>query len=695
MTPDRLSALAARWNRRWALAALGLAAAAALAATVTMTRWAGLPIGLDVITGLALGGLALLTVRRRRPLVDARTIARHLDRTVPDLGDSTELVLADAVALSGLERLQRERVGRVLDSLAEPPLPHPAGRRLARGAAVLVIAAAALALLPFPSRSPRARSVAAPPAAAPSAAPSIDGVDVSIDPPRYVGRRRRHGTAWDLDQVEESGHVTWRVRIGGAVEQAALLTTAGDSLPLQPTGDGGFTVALTATTSRLYQVVATGPGGRAATPYHRLLVVADAPPVVTVVRPDLRTAVAADAAPVAVEVLVHDDYGLRDADIVATLTSGQGEGVKFREQRLSFDRKEVRRGGGWRLTRALDLRALGLGPGDELYFSVVARDSRVPLPNETRSETHFVAVADTGSPVLADFSGIAIDILPEYFRSQRQIIIDTERLLAERRGITSQEFRDRSQNIGLDQHLLRLRYGEIVGDETVIDAPLGVDETGAAEVHEHDTEENATRLAQTVKTTLKAALQQMWDAELRLRTSDPQGALPYEYRALELLKQVQQSARLYVQRTGFAPPPLEPDRNRFTGELDDIASRSATTIRAAADSLPAVRRGLALLDRLAGGAPPAPGDVQTLELAGREIARLAADDPARHLTALGLVRTLITALARDGSPCPGCVAQARQALWSALPVPAAAPARAAVARDGVARRYFELLETLP
>ena len=111
------------------------------------------------------------------------------------------------------------------------------------------------------------------------------------------------------------------------------------------------------------------------------------------------------------------------------------------------------------------------------------------------------------------------------------IIIDTERLLADRNRLTVSEFRARSENIGLDQHLLRLRYGEIVGDEVV------EGETDPQVAHEHDVEENATRLAPQVKATLQAALAQMWDAELRLRMSDPQAALPYEYRALELLKE--------------------------------------------------------------------------------------------------------------------------------------------------------------
>ena len=699
MTAAHLATLAERWNRRWLGAALALAAATALLAAVTAARHATLGPARGAVVGLAIGGLAFAALRRRRPRVDARHIARHLDRTVPALEDSTELLVSDDAALSRLERLQRDRVRATLDRLPEPALPHRPSRRAARIGLALLAAAAALALWPAPGTPHPARS-AAPvgprriPAGAPPA-PSVGAVEIAITPPRYTARGPRHAMQWDLDNVEEGARVTWRVSIRGPVARASLVTTAGDSIPLRAVDGDHFSVSLIPTTSRLYQIVATGPGGRTATPYHRLLVVADAAPTVTVVQPDLRTTVPTGAVAVAIEVLAHDDYGLRDAALVATVTSGQGEGVKFREQYLAFDRRDTRPGGGWRLRRSLELSALGLGPGDELYFHVAVHDTREPAPNETRSETHFVVVADTASPPRSDFSGVALDVLPEYFRSQRQIIIDTERLLDARPRITPQQFRDRSQNIGLDQHLLRLRYGEIVGDETVIDAPLGVDAEGSPEVHEHDTEDNATRLARSVKETLKAALGEMWSAELHLRTYDPERALPYEYRALELLKEVQQSARVYVQRTGFAPPPLEPDRNRLTGELTDIRSRSASATRLAVDSLPAVRAGIAHLDELdRRGAPTAP-HLLALEAAGREIARLAADDPARHLETLGALRTLITALERDGSPCVGCVTRVRHGLWMALPSPAAMPTPERGPRDGVARRYFDLLGSLP
>jgi hypothetical protein len=198
-----------------------------------------------------------------------------------------------------------------------------------------------------------------------------------------------------------------------------------------------------------------------------------------------------------------------------------------------------------------------------------------------------------------------------------------------------------------------------------------------------------------VKATLKAALAEMWEAELRLRTYDPQAALPYEYRALELLKRVQQAARVYVRRTGFEPAPLEPDRNRLTGELDDIASRSRARERQPADTLAAVRAGLAALTALGAGRGDRAEHVRTLEAAGREVAGLAAEDPARHLATLGALRDLITSLETGGAPCDPCAARSERGLWAALPAPPPAPAAARAGATGVARAYRDLLERLP
>ena len=462
-----------------------------------------------------------------------------------------------------------------------------------------------------------------------------------------------------------------------------LATTAGDTIRLEPTGAAGYRGSLEARRNALYQIVAADGADTVAGEFHRLSVRVDAPPTLVIVRPEPRTELSGDGpVSVAVEVLAADDYGVGTAAIVATVTTGEGEGVRFREQRLDFDSRSARPGG-LLLRRTLDLRALGMAPGDDLYFHVVARDRRTPAPNEGRSETVFISLADTSGAAAGLPAGIAITVAPEYFRSQRQIIIDTEKLIAERRSLPLQVFRDRGNGIGIDQGLLRLRYGQFTGEEF---EEGGADDTG----HEHDTAENSTLLAESVKTKLKAAIAEMWEAELRLRTYRPSEALPFEYRALELLKQVQQDARVYVQRVGFEPPPLEPDRKRLTGKLDAIRDRQVTDSVRIERTLPAVREALEIVRAIAGGRPPVATDRVGVERAGAEVARLAVEDPGRHLAGLGDLRALADSL-RLGAACRECLARSERALLRALPDPDdAAAARPFV--SPLARRYFELLE---
>jgi hypothetical protein len=145
------------------------------------------------------------------------------------------------------------------------------------------------------------------------------------------------------------------------------------------------------------------------------------------------------------------------------------------------------------LEAELDPAALGMTAGDELYFHAVARDNREPEPNERRSETCFVRLLRDAEPLRASLEGLAIRTVPEYFRSQRQIIIDTERLLAERDRVSQTELERRSNELGIDQGLLRMRYGGLMGEEVVTQAPAG-GTVGGREAehgeHEHERDEH-------------------------------------------------------------------------------------------------------------------------------------------------------------------------------------------------------------
>ena len=90
--------------------------------------------------------------------------------------------------------------------------------------------------------------------------------------------------------------------------------------------------------------------------------------------------------------------------------------------------------------------------------------------------------------------------------------------------------------------------------------------------HNHDDAEVNTFLEISSKSKLKAALSEMWDAELHLRLFDPATSLPYQYQSLELLQEVKNHARIYVHRIGYEPPAIKEGEPRLQGDLDDISN---------------------------------------------------------------------------------------------------------------------------
>ena len=309
MTGERMAALAAQWNRRWLAGAILSAWAAGAVAGVAAARLGDLAPTTAVASGAVAALIALGAALARRPRVDATLVARHLDRALAGLEESAELALADEAGLTPLARLQRRRVLDRLDQSPEPRLPHRPFRRALRATAALLAAAATIALWPAAGRSSgtdRAPAGGGAPVTEPP--PRITSVEVGIAPPAYTGRPPRRTRDWDLDGIEAGARVTWRITVHGSVTAAALVTTSGDSLPLRRDGPDRLVASLAPDGSRLYQVIGLGPSGRAATGYHRLVVVPDAAPVVTVVRPALRTTLPPGGATgVDLEVLASDD----------------------------------------------------------------------------------------------------------------------------------------------------------------------------------------------------------------------------------------------------------------------------------------------------------------------------------------------------------------------------------------------------
>jgi hypothetical protein len=89
-------------------------------------------------------------------------------------------------------------------------------------------------------------------------------------------------------------------------------------------------------------------------------------------------------------------------------------------------------------------------------------------------------------------------------------------------------------------------------------------------LHNHEDAEMNTYYEASTKNMLKMALEQMWQSELYLRLFEPEKALPYQEKALEYLKTVQQKSRVYVKRTAYDPPPIKEEEKRLSGNLEKL-----------------------------------------------------------------------------------------------------------------------------
>ena len=208
--------------------------------------------------------------------------------------------------------------------------------------------------------------------------------------------------------------------------------------------------------------------------------------------------------------------------------------------------------------------------------------------------------------------------------------------------------------------------------------------------HRHDSEEGATYLEPAVKATLKASLAQMWEAELRLRTHQPRASLPFEYKALRLLKEVQQSSRAYVKKTGFDPPPIKANELRLKGDLSKVQAVRNQKDHEKVVTFPATRQALRWIAEQRESVGYQPVDAAMLEKAGQELAREALRTPGQYLAALRELRKLINDQARP--PCPECLATVEKALWQLLPPATPAPAQLRSQRNGLGEAYFRKLQ---
>jgi hypothetical protein len=281
---------------------------------------------------------------------------------------------------------------------------------------------------------------------------------------------------------------------------------------------------------------------------------------------------------------VRDDYMITRATLHMTLARGSGENIRFTDREMPIPASSDPKQRNW--SKNWSLAELGMEPGDELYFFVRAVDN-AGRPHTVQSPTYTLRLPAPPEQAEEESAAMPMLVKPQSLRSQRQIIIDTEQLVADMRStkMSAETARERSQKIANDQGALRRRYGQFLGEESSLfsDGDDEHDDHGPGEGgedkqdilhqygHAHDEAENATLYDEDTKKVLRRALAAMWDAEKALRAITPKVALPPEHKALEAIKELQQAERIYLHKTAFVPPPIKEEK-RMTGDMDGTAS---------------------------------------------------------------------------------------------------------------------------
>ena len=665
------------------------------------------------VAALAAAAGAYAGARLRR--MDAHWLVRTLDARRPDMEDSSALLVDPRSGRSTLAHLQRERLQARIAQGDAPDLRSPWNTRLLWMSGVLA-AAVAVAAIAWPQAQPVAGQRAgadAPGASGPPAPARLRAQQLEIRPPAYARLPVRRGD--DLSaKVLAGSTLAWTLRFEPDARDATLVFHDGTRLALKRDAKGSWTGSRRIDRATLYRIEPVQPDDAGRPRQYRIDTIADRPPQVRVLQPKTTlSTVTPGQRSWRVEFEASDDYGLAStARLRITRTEGSGENITANERNLSL------RGSGSatkrRYAHGFDPAALGLVPGDDLIVQLIVSDRRTPRPQQVAGPSVILRWPPETVEQTGGLDALMKKVMPAYFRSQRQIIIDAEALQKEKPRLAADTFLTRSDGIGVDQRLLRLRYGQFLGEETegvqlptndapaanepplpTNDAPAtssanaaqpsadthtpddghghGADEPqqraaqfGESEQvlerfgHTHDIPEAATLLDPATRELLRSALNEMWGSEQELRTGHPDRALPFAYRALELIKKVQQAERIYLPKLGTELPPIDASR-RLTGKREGLSGRGDPMRAKPApdDTLSEAWNALA---------PTSRGDAPDLQ----PLSRWLATHDLRGGDALAIAAALDTLQREPG--CAECRQRLRDLLWPLLARPPAATA---------------------
>jgi hypothetical protein len=684
------------------------------------SRWVAYEMAANILVAIAIGAfgfsllglgwaLALFAVSLVVLLYNAQPwkitdvrVAALLNLYYPQLEESCALVLKPIDELNLLEKLQLAKVESSLQQLNDTPKHVTKHIRQSILFLMLMLAVSfAIAKSGILTRSsgvlPDRNSKNGTKLAPEKVLPQIASQSIEIFPPVYTGRARREQNRFTLN-VEEGSLVKWSIKTNIEVNQLSLIFNETETIRLVPNNDHtNFTTQKTITKPGFYQVSIDGK----LSDLYQVEVIKDNPPVIRIITPKPYTYIDAGEKPqVNITTQVSDDYGISNALLMATVAKGTGEAVKFKDYKIPFGESFGGHQAKYDLQKIIDLKKLDMEPGDELYFYIQATDNH---NQQSRTDAYTVSIQDTAALLSMNGMVNGTDFKPEFFRSERQIILDAERLLKEKDTISAEVFKNRSNDLGIDQKLLRLRYGKFLGEESEsnIGAP-GADQKSDPNdfsnvnkimdeyADKHDNAEDAGFFEPKQKEQLKATLTEMWNAELHLRVYKPQEALPFAYKALRLLKDLQQKSRSYVAKSSFKPPPLKMEK-RMSGELQKIIQPDVHySIKPVESEYATLKNSVAVLEQLKNGVEINGAAFRTLQLAEQQLSLKASVQPGVYLASVSAMRRILASPKKVQSADIGRVEKAiQQTLLTVKPMPNAGASQADM---GLSQQYYKNLE---
>lgn len=719
-----------------------------LAASIFFAPDSSIAVVLSIVAGILVFVIRFRHYRLHR--LERSNFTSYLNSNYPQLKESADLLMSDDAELTNLARLQKQIVIKEFNQLY-PEIKVP--QLVWQSFGIFAVCAVSYLILSgfasakwkggLPVAVKRNEIVVKDTIPA-----SLLPFSIEIHAPAYTSIKDLSTNKPNLLAAEGST-VIWHINFSKSVTNGKIIFSGRDSATLVNNSSASFSFKTTLNEPGFYQIQWHTEGKTLRSDFYRIDIIPDEPPKVSITNLEQFTRLTLhDNLEVAVRSNLADDYGLTDADIIATVSKGSGESVKFREEKLRFNSPAAISGKQVHATTTLNLRKLGLEPGDEIYFYVQAFDNKTPTANRNRTETFFIALQDTTTEIIATDDGLGVDLMPEYFRSQRQIIIDTEKLLREKKKLTKHQFNSTSNELGYDQKVLRLRYGQFLGEEAESGIALAavheaegsddadeeddpikkfghahdtknehnlvedkktkvlhhhegeVKDPNAKEdpleefIHQHDNTEEATFFIQSVRAKLKAALSIMWDAELHLRLYDPAKSLPYQYKALNLLKEISNDSRIYVHRTGFEPAPLKEEK-RLTADLSEVRNFTDRNTAEEKEQYPEIRRGLSVIEQMLAKKQPqvSPHDQVILNRAGQELAGLAVEFPGLHLGGLSLLKSLSENKIQPNEMHEALLAM-RAAFWNALPNKTSTPSGSGITGNKLDQAFIRQLESI-